>query len=40
MPKPIKLYGTIHNIQYRSILAVFHKMDMKIIEENVETMDE
>jgi len=40
LPKPVKLYGTIHNIQYRSVLAVFHKLEMKIHEELVEVMDD
>ena len=40
LPKPLKIYGTIHNIQYRTILACFQKMDKHIKEEHVETMDE
>jgi hypothetical protein len=40
MPKELKLYGTIHNIQYRTILCVFHKMEKKITEEHVEVIEE
>jgi len=40
MPKGVKIYGTIHNIQYRSVLAVFEKMDLKFKEELVEVMDD
>ena len=35
-PKPLKLYGSIQNIQYRTILAAYQKYDMNIHEEHVD----